>query len=97
MDNLRDLVEGNGFQGYDGILWDLREPIVDLAVSGGKAIHASTSDFRQYGDNRDFTHVLLELSKRVDTFFKCDNVDDARKVLLESSILLNGVGIQLMH
>ncbi len=97
MDNLRKLVEGNGFQGYDGILWDLREPIVDLAVAGNKAIHASTSDFRQYADNRDFSHVLLELSKRVDTFFKCDNVDDARKVLLESSILLNGIGIQMMH
>ncbi|STB64198.1 cytoplasmic glycerophosphodiester phosphodiesterase [Chromobacterium violaceum] len=97
MDNLRALVEGNGFQGYDGILWDLRQPIVDLAVAGNKAIHASTSDFRQYADNRDFSHVLLELSKRVDTFFKCDNVDDARKVLLESSILLNGIGIQMMH
>ncbi|SDU85880.1 glycerophosphoryl diester phosphodiesterase [Pseudomonas mucidolens] len=97
MDNLRALVEGNGFQGYDGILWDLRTPIVDLAASGNKAIHASTSDFRQYSDNRDFSLVLLELSKRVETFFKCDNVDDARKVLLESSILLKGVGIQMMH
>ncbi len=97
MDNLRTLVEGNGFQGYDGILWDLREPIVNQAASGGKAIHASTSDFRQYGDSREFAHVLLELSKRVDTFFKCDNVDDARNVLLESSILLNGVGIQMMY
>ncbi|MBT2374257.1 glycerophosphodiester phosphodiesterase [Pseudomonas fluorescens] len=97
MDNLRALVEGSGFQGYDGILWDLRAPIVDLAVSGGKAIHASTSDFRQYNDNRDFASVLLELSKRVDTFFKSDNVDDARKVLLESSLLLNGIGIQMMH
>ncbi|NHB60033.1 glycerophosphodiester phosphodiesterase [Photorhabdus sp. RW14-46] len=97
MDNLRKLVEGNDFQGYDGILWDLREPIVDLAVTGNKAIHASTSDFRQYADNRDFSHLLLELSNRVDTFFKCDNVDDARKVLLESSILLNGIGIQMMY
>ena len=97
MDNLRELVEGSGFQGYDGILWDLRGPIVDLAVSGGRALHASTSDFRQYGDNRDFSLVLLELSKRVDTFFKCDNVDDARKVLLESSLLMSGIGIQMMH
>ncbi|WP_080494449.1 glycerophosphodiester phosphodiesterase [Burkholderia ubonensis] len=97
INNLRALVEGNGFQGYDGILWDLREPIVELAASGGKALHASTSDFRQYGDNRDFSLVLLELSKRVETFFKCDNVDDARKVLLESSILMSGIGIQMMH
>lgn len=97
MQTLRALVEGNGFQGYDGILWDLRTPIVDLAASGNKAIHASTSDFRQYAANRDFSLVLLELSKRVETFFKCDNVDDARKVLLESSILLKGVGIQMMH
>ena len=97
IDSLRDLVEGSGFRGYDGILWDLREPIVDLAVSGGRALHASTSDFRQYGDNRDFSLVLLELSKRVDTFFKCDNVDDARKVLLESSLLMSGIGIQMMH
>ncbi|PTB18610.1 hypothetical protein C9I57_21575 [Trinickia symbiotica] len=95
--NLRKLVEGNGFQGYDGILWDLRKPIVDLALDGGKALHASTSDFRQYNDNRDFARVLLELSKRVDTFFKCDNVDDARKVLLESSMLMAGIGIQVMH
>ncbi|MDR2315821.1 MAG: hypothetical protein LBF06_05490 [Pseudomonas sp.] len=97
MKNLQALVEGNGFQGYDAILWDLRSPIVDLAASGGKAIHASTSDFRQYGSNRDFSLVLLELSKRVDTFFKCDNVDDARMVLLESSILLGGIGIQVLH
>ncbi|SCY39173.1 glycerophosphoryl diester phosphodiesterase [Pseudomonas sp. NFACC37-1] len=97
MDNLRAIVEGNGFQGYDGVLWDLREPIVDLAVSGGKAIHASTSDFRQYNSSRDFALILLELSKRVDTFFKCDNVEDARKVLLESSILLDGIGVQMMY
>lgn len=97
MNNLRNLVEGNDFQGYDGILWDLRAPIVDLAVSGKKAIHASTSDFRQYGANRDFSHVLLKLSKQAETFFKCDNVDDARKVLLESSILLGGIGIQMIY
>ena len=97
LDNLRAIVEDNDFQGYDGILWDLREPIADLAVSGDKVIHASTSDFRQYNDGRDFALMLLELSKRVDTFFKCDNVDDARKVLLESSILLSGVGIQMMY
>ncbi len=97
MNNLRALVEGNGFQGYDGILWDLRAPIADLAASGKKAIHASTSDFRQYAENRDFSHVLLELSKRAETFFKCDNVDDARKVLLESSLLLAGVGIQMLY
>lgn len=97
MDSLRALVEGNGFQGYDGVLWDLREPIVDLAVVGNKVIHASTSDFRQYNDDRDFALLLLELSERVTTFFKCDNVDDARKVLLESSLLLNGVGIQMMY
>lgn len=45
----------------------------------------------------DFSHVLLELSKRAETFFKCDNVDDARKVLLESSLLLAGVGIQMLY
>lgn len=97
MDTLRTLVEGNDFQGYDGILWDLRKPIVDLAAASNKAIHASTSDFRQYNRNRDFALVLLELSKQVDTFFKCDNVEDARKVLLESSMMLSGIGIQLMH
>lgn len=97
MSSLRALVEGNGFQGYDGILWDLRQPIVDLAASSNKAIHASTSDFRQYHRNRDFALVLLELSKQVETFFKCDNVDDARKVLLESSLMMSGVGIQMMH
>lgn len=97
MDNLRALVEGNDFQGYDGILWDLRKSIADLAASSGKAVHASTSDFRQYNDNRDFALVLLELSKQVETFFKCDNVEDARKVLLESSLMMSGVGIQMMH
>jgi glycerophosphoryl diester phosphodiesterase len=97
MKNLHDLVDKNGFRGYDGILWDLREPIVELAASDKVALHASTSDFRQYGDNRDFALVLLELSKRVDTFFKCDNVDDARRVLIDSSMLMAGIGIQMMH
>ena len=97
MANLRALVEDNDFQGYDGILWDLRQPIVDLAASSNKAIHASTSDFRQYNNNRDFALVLIELSKRVETFFKCDNVDDARKVLLESSMMMSGIGIQMIH
>ncbi|MDB6375278.1 MULTISPECIES: glycerophosphodiester phosphodiesterase family protein [Photorhabdus] len=97
MENLKELVEGNGFNGYDGILWDLRNPIVKLAISGKKSIHASTSDFRQYSDSRDFSLVLLELSKHVEIFFKCDNVDDARKVLLESSILISGIGIQMIY
>ncbi|PHV13343.1 glycerophosphodiester phosphodiesterase [Chitinimonas sp. BJB300] len=94
---LKQLVEGNGFTGYDGILWDIRNPLIELALANNKEIHASTSDFRQYGENRDFANTLLEISKRVDTFFKCDNIDDARKVLLESSILMSGIGIQMMH
>ncbi len=91
---IANLIKQNQFSGPDGILWDIREDFLKTAPAG--ELHASTSDFRQYQDDRDFAKVLLKLSEQATTFFKCDNIDDARKVLMETSILLNGVGIQMM-
>ncbi|GEM_PF-6600014 len=110
---LRELVNRNDFQGYDGIIWDFREDILNLVrtsagaprgaaglprqgTSDEKVLHASTSDFRQYATDNAFVDVLLKLLQTTEIFFKCDNVDDARKTILNSAILYKSLGTQLL-
>ncbi|QPC43089.1 hypothetical protein HW532_10550 [Kaustia mangrovi] len=115
VEKLRKLVEDYDFQGYDGIIWDFRQDVLDLVSSsagvpygaaglprqggttpGEMVLHASTSDFRQYATDNAFSDVLLKLTEAVETFFKCDNIDDARKTILDSAIRSKGLQAQLL-
>lgn len=95
LSQLLKLVTEHDMEGFDAVLWDFRAPLVELAAQSGKAIHASTSDFRQFDAVPDFAQALLAMSKEVTTFFKCDGVSKARRALLSASI--NGIGIQMLY
>lgn len=81
LEKLKLLVEGNNFTAYDAILWDIYWPLVLIARNGGKQLHASTSDFRQYNDDHTFLEFLYSMSQEVTVYFKCDEVAMARTLL----------------
>lgn len=62
---------------YDSVLWDIYQPLIDLAKENNLAIHASTSDFRNF-ENTDFIPFLKEAQKHVQVYFK---TDEPKKVL----------------
>jgi glycerophosphoryl diester phosphodiesterase len=79
--SLQETVEGNNFTAYDGILWDMGDGLINLAASGNKQIHASTSDFREYEADIEFATYLYKMSRIIPTYFKCDEIEKAMEVL----------------
>ncbi len=46
LDTLRELHKEIGLCAFDAVLWDIEEPLIDLAIECAIGICASTSDFR---------------------------------------------------
>lgn len=86
---LRELVLTEDFQAFDAILWDIYQPLVDLAKETNKELHASTSDFREYQEyiNRhgpSIIYFLYDASQQVKLFmFKCDEIQKVKSLLLQ--------------
>jgi glycerophosphoryl diester phosphodiesterase len=77
---LQDFHNATPTVAMDAVFWDVDHPLIDLAKKNGIAIHASTSDYRDYGENASLT-TLHHISQDVPLYFKADEPAQVRQQL----------------
>lgn len=74
---------GGKIVALDAVLWDIEPELIGLAQSHKLALHASTSDFRDFS-NMVFIGNLVQMNKRVQVFFKTDEPAKINTVLMQA-------------
>lgn len=75
--------DGSKIVALDAVLWDIELELIQLAKLHGLALHASTSDFRDF-NNVVFICNLVQMNKKVPVFFKTDEPAKINKILLQA-------------
>ncbi len=82
LEYLQDFHRNTPCVAMDAVLWDIKNPLVELSKRNGIAIHAATSDFRTiHESNKAFLTFLHRMSGEVPVFFKTDEPAKTRTAL----------------
>lgn len=76
-------IDGGKVVALDAVLWDIEQELIELALSHHLALHASTSDFRDFS-NVVFIGNLVQMNKKVQVFFKTDEPAKINKTLTQA-------------
>lgn len=88
LEYLRNMRRATGVVAFDPVLWDIYEPLVQVAKEEGAEMHISTSDIRVF-DHDHLVTVLAIARSGVKTSFKTDEPALVRKALEELDATYN--------
>jgi glycerophosphoryl diester phosphodiesterase len=74
---------GGKIVALDAVLWDIEPELIELAKSHRLALHASTSDFRDFS-NMVFIGNLVQMNKMLQVFFKTDEPAKINAILMQA-------------